>query len=213
MGQSRDLKKGEWVVALGHPGGYAAAARRPAASAGSCRQPTLIPTDCTLVGGDSGGPCSTSTARSSASTAASAARSPTTSRRRSTRFGYVYAGASRWRRRTASRSTPWSSWAGRPRKEGEADEGRSARPSPRKPLQVVSASRPCRTRPTRSISPARNSTRTCGSKTPSTRSWRRTTTGRPRTRRTPASSTRRIATRRSRSSRSRSPRARPARFG
>jgi serine protease Do len=57
MGKSADLKKGQWVVSIGHPGGYrpnrapvVRLGRVLAAAAG------VINTDCALVGGDSGGP-------------------------------------------------------------------------------------------------------------------------------------------------------------
>jgi serine protease Do len=57
MGHSNDLKRGQWVVALGHPGGYLKG-RTPPVRLGRILTTgqTLIRTDCTLVGGDSGGP-------------------------------------------------------------------------------------------------------------------------------------------------------------
>ncbi|MBX9579788.1 MAG: S1C family serine protease [Gemmataceae bacterium] len=57
LGKSAGLKKGQWVVALGHPGGFATD-RPPVARLGqvqAARTDTLL-TNCTLVGGDSGGP-------------------------------------------------------------------------------------------------------------------------------------------------------------
>jgi serine protease Do len=57
MGQSADLRKGQWVIAIGHPGGYQAG-RQPVVRVGRILDatPKLIRTDCALVGGDSGGP-------------------------------------------------------------------------------------------------------------------------------------------------------------
>jgi serine protease Do len=57
MGQSADLHKGQWVVAIGHPGGYQPG-RQPVVRVGRILDATakLIRTDCALVGGDSGGP-------------------------------------------------------------------------------------------------------------------------------------------------------------
>lgn len=57
MGKSADLKKGQWCLALGHPGGYKNG-RSPPLRLGRVIEPkgTFIRTDCTLVGGDSGGP-------------------------------------------------------------------------------------------------------------------------------------------------------------
>jgi hypothetical protein len=57
MGKSGGLKRGQWVVAIGHPGGYRKN-RTPVVRVGRVLQATryLIRTDCTLVGGDSGGP-------------------------------------------------------------------------------------------------------------------------------------------------------------
>lgn len=55
--KSGDLKKGQWVVSLGHPGGWRSG-RPPVARLGQVldNQKELIRTNCTLVGGDSGGP-------------------------------------------------------------------------------------------------------------------------------------------------------------
>lgn len=57
MGKSGDLKNGQWVVALGHPGGYRKD-RPPVLRIGRVltRTNSLIVTDSTLIGGDSGGP-------------------------------------------------------------------------------------------------------------------------------------------------------------
>ena len=57
MGKSGSLKKGQWVVAIGHPGGFRSN-RTPVVRLGRIiyADPSLIRTDCTLVGGDSGGP-------------------------------------------------------------------------------------------------------------------------------------------------------------
>jgi serine protease Do len=57
MGKSADLKKGQWVITTGHPGGYKDG-RSPVVRLGRVLQNTdiLIRTDCTIVGGDSGGP-------------------------------------------------------------------------------------------------------------------------------------------------------------
>jgi serine protease Do len=57
MGDSSHLKKGQWTVAIGHPGGYFTG-RSPVLRLGRIQNSTenLIQTDCTLVGGDSGGP-------------------------------------------------------------------------------------------------------------------------------------------------------------
>ena len=57
MGSSADLRPGQWVLGLGHPGGYRK--DRPAVlriGRVLTSSPSLITTDCTLVGGDSGGP-------------------------------------------------------------------------------------------------------------------------------------------------------------
>jgi serine protease Do len=57
MGESANLVKGQWVIALGHPGGYMPG-RTPVLRVGRIQQITenIIVTDCPLVGGDSGGP-------------------------------------------------------------------------------------------------------------------------------------------------------------
>jgi serine protease Do len=61
MGKSADLKKGTWVITTGHPGGYHPG-RSPVVRVGQILEVQLskrmgyIRTDCTLVGGDSGGP-------------------------------------------------------------------------------------------------------------------------------------------------------------
>ncbi len=57
MGDSAKLKKGQWTVAIGHPGGYYTG-RSPVLRLGRVQNTNeyLVQTDCTLVGGDSGGP-------------------------------------------------------------------------------------------------------------------------------------------------------------
>jgi S1-C subfamily serine protease len=57
IGKSADLKPGQWVIAIGHPGGFRPN-RTPVVRVGRIlvTTPFLIRTDCTLVGGDSGGP-------------------------------------------------------------------------------------------------------------------------------------------------------------
>jgi serine protease Do len=57
MGHSSELRKGQWVVAVGHPGGWQQG-RQPVVRVGRILEstPKHIRTDCTLVGGDSGGP-------------------------------------------------------------------------------------------------------------------------------------------------------------
>ena len=57
MGKSGPLRKGQWVVAIGHPGGFRSN-RSPVVRLGRIlyADPSMIRTDCTLVGGDSGGP-------------------------------------------------------------------------------------------------------------------------------------------------------------
>ena len=54
---SADMKKGQWVVSLGHPGGPKTG-RPPVARLGrvATNNKDLVRSDCTLVGGDSGGP-------------------------------------------------------------------------------------------------------------------------------------------------------------
>lgn len=57
MGKSAELKKGQWCICVGHPGGYNPK-RSPPVRLGRVLNATstVIRTDCTLVGGDSGGP-------------------------------------------------------------------------------------------------------------------------------------------------------------
>ncbi len=57
MGKSSELKPGQWVIATGHPGGFDPR-RTPPVRLGRISRANnfLIQTDCTLVGGDSGGP-------------------------------------------------------------------------------------------------------------------------------------------------------------
>ena len=57
LGKSADLKKGQWVITTGHPGGWKEG-RGVVVRLGRVLQNTseLIRTDCTIVGGDSGGP-------------------------------------------------------------------------------------------------------------------------------------------------------------
>jgi serine protease Do len=57
MSKAGPLAKGQWVVAVGHPGGFRRN-RSPVVRLGRVlfANPFLIRTDCTLVGGDSGGP-------------------------------------------------------------------------------------------------------------------------------------------------------------
>jgi serine protease Do len=59
IGTSESLKKGQWVVALGHPGGPKRE-RRPPVRVGRFdrynKSDSSLRSDCTLVGGDSGGP-------------------------------------------------------------------------------------------------------------------------------------------------------------
>jgi serine protease Do len=57
MGKSAALKEGQWCIATGHPGGYEKG-REPVLRFGRVlkNHDTVIMTDCTLVGGDSGGP-------------------------------------------------------------------------------------------------------------------------------------------------------------
>jgi serine protease Do len=57
MGKSGDLVKGQWCIALGHPGGYKFG-RTPPLRLGRILEirGNFVRTDCTLVGGDSGGP-------------------------------------------------------------------------------------------------------------------------------------------------------------
>jgi serine protease Do len=57
MGQSSDLKLGQWVIAIGQPGGFRPG-RAPVVRVGRILSlsRSVIRTDCALVGGDSGGP-------------------------------------------------------------------------------------------------------------------------------------------------------------
>lgn len=60
MGESTHLQEGQWCMATGHPGGYEVG-RQPVVRFGRILRPASsntpsIKTDCTLVGGDSGGP-------------------------------------------------------------------------------------------------------------------------------------------------------------
>jgi len=57
IAKSSDVQKGQWVVSLGHPSGPKEG-RPPVARLGRVNGTTksIIRTDCTLVGGDSGGP-------------------------------------------------------------------------------------------------------------------------------------------------------------
>lgn len=57
MGDSRSLKPGAWVVAMGHPGGYRKE-RTPPVRLGQVLEAsaTTLRTNCTLMSGDSGGP-------------------------------------------------------------------------------------------------------------------------------------------------------------
>jgi len=57
IGVSKDLKAGQWCIATGHPGGYKKD-RPPVVRVGRIgfNSDNLVQSDCTLVGGDSGGP-------------------------------------------------------------------------------------------------------------------------------------------------------------
>ncbi|HEY2881245.1 MAG TPA: trypsin-like peptidase domain-containing protein [Pirellulales bacterium] len=57
MGHSSDVKLGQWCITLGHPNGYIKG-RPPVLRAGRVlySRDDAIGTDCTIVGGDSGGP-------------------------------------------------------------------------------------------------------------------------------------------------------------
>jgi serine protease Do len=57
MGNSAELKPGQWCIAVGHPGGYRPG-RSPVVRVGRVlvHNSLFINSDCTLVGGDSGGP-------------------------------------------------------------------------------------------------------------------------------------------------------------
>ncbi len=57
MGESETLKRGQWVMSIGHPGGFDKL-RGPVVRVGrlTSNSASVVRTDCTLVGGDSGGP-------------------------------------------------------------------------------------------------------------------------------------------------------------
>jgi serine protease Do len=56
MGDSGELQKGQWCIAVGHPGGYKQG-RTPVVRVGRVHATgRFLSTDCALVGGDSGGP-------------------------------------------------------------------------------------------------------------------------------------------------------------
>ncbi|MBI3409962.1 MAG: serine protease [Planctomycetes bacterium] len=57
MGKSAELKKGQWCLAIGHPGGWQPG-RTPVVRLGRMQEisKSFLRSDCTLVGGDSGGP-------------------------------------------------------------------------------------------------------------------------------------------------------------
>ncbi len=58
MGNSAAVKKGQWVISVGHPGGYKKG-RSPVVRLGRLQRDAeedTLTSDCTLVGGDSGGP-------------------------------------------------------------------------------------------------------------------------------------------------------------
>jgi len=57
LGKVSDMKKGTWCIAIGHPGGYKEG-RSPVVRVGRILENNseYVRTDCTLVGGDSGGP-------------------------------------------------------------------------------------------------------------------------------------------------------------
>jgi serine protease Do len=57
MGNSAEVKDGQWCIVTGHPGGYQPG-RKPVVRFGRVlsSDDDLIVSDCTLVGGDSGGP-------------------------------------------------------------------------------------------------------------------------------------------------------------
>jgi len=57
MGTSASLKRGQWCLAAGHPGGYQPGRTAPVRLGRIWRNtPAAVLTDCTIVGGDSGGP-------------------------------------------------------------------------------------------------------------------------------------------------------------
>lgn len=57
LGESKTLKAGQWCISTGHPGGYKKG-RTPVVRVGRIGvfNDSLVQSDCTLVGGDSGGP-------------------------------------------------------------------------------------------------------------------------------------------------------------
>jgi serine protease Do len=57
MGHSQDVKRGQWCITIGHPGGFKEG-RSPVVRVGRVldKSETLLRTSCALVGGDSGGP-------------------------------------------------------------------------------------------------------------------------------------------------------------
>jgi serine protease Do len=57
MGKAESLKQGQWCIAMGHPNGYRRD-RPPVVRLGRVllNATNMVMTDCTLVGGDSGGP-------------------------------------------------------------------------------------------------------------------------------------------------------------
>jgi serine protease Do len=57
MGHSKDVKNGDWCVCVGHPGGYKEG-RSPVVRVGRvlAHNDNHLQSDCTMVGGDSGGP-------------------------------------------------------------------------------------------------------------------------------------------------------------
>ena len=56
MGKSADLKAGQWVVAMGHPGGPKPERPPPVRVGRYVSTGTFLLSNCTIVGGDSGGP-------------------------------------------------------------------------------------------------------------------------------------------------------------
>lgn len=56
VGDRSSLKTGEWVLALGHPGGFDPERSVVARLGRIIRNGGMLQTDCTLIGGDSGGP-------------------------------------------------------------------------------------------------------------------------------------------------------------
>lgn len=56
MGKSADLKVGQWVVAMGHPGGPKQDREPPVRVGRFVSSGTFLQSNCTIVGGDSGGP-------------------------------------------------------------------------------------------------------------------------------------------------------------